>query len=42
MVLGPLESVTAPKPHANGPEHPGPPAGVNGVPKGVEKPLGAE
>jgi len=42
MVLGPLESVTAPKPHAKGPEQPGDPTGAKGVPKGVENPLGAE
>src|SRR5260221_8129065 len=42
MIRGPLESVMAQKPHASGPEHPLPPAGVKGVFKGVENPPGDE
>src|SRR5579864_4087060 len=38
MVRGPLALVTAPNPHASGPLHPGPPAGTNGVPRGVANP----
>src|SRR5690242_6122289 len=41
MVRGPLVLVTAPKPQAKGPLHPGVPAAWNGVPKGVENPPGA-
>src|SRR5512146_117566 len=41
MTRGPEAPVTAPKPQANGPVHPGEPTGWNGVPSGVANPPGA-